>query len=340
MRHVILFGGSFDPIHYGHLEMAKQALRQRHADELWFIPSKLNPFKTGSSSFEDRVAMIKMMTYGFDSFRVETIENSLPSPSYSIDTVNALRKLHPDTVFDWLIGADQLPRMHEWKSFDTLKEKVNFIVYARDQDIVDSPYPLIVGALMDVSSTAIRNGHTTQTKPSILRYMMEKGLYLEVMIRSRLSEFRAEHVIRVRDLALEIGEHYGLKKETIALAAMCHDLCKEDSLEDLTRAMRASYPDKISLAPAIYHGFAAAHELSTRYYIRNKQVLSAIRGHVTGASHHPLGMILYIADKCERGRPHDNEALIALSKVDLNAAFRQLKRQQAAYEQRKRSTHE
>ena len=118
MKKVILFGGSFDPIHWGHYHMANQALRQRGAFELWFIPAAVSPFKTSASHFQHRVRMIEMMISTNDKMKVCTIENELPKPSYSYHTVLKLKEMHPDYEFEWLIGGDHIEHLHKWYEFE------------------------------------------------------------------------------------------------------------------------------------------------------------------------------------------------------------------------------
>lgn len=335
MRHVILFGGSFDPIHYGHLEIAKAALASRNADELWFIPTKRSPFKTDSTSFDDRKHMIEMMISGLKKMSVNSVESMLPEPSYSIDTVSELKKQYPDYTFDWLIGSDQLPRMHEWKQFDMLKDSVQFIVYNRGTEHLTTDYPIISGSVFPYSSTKIREGKSMATKPSILRYMTEQSLYMQTLNSANLTPNRAEHVFRVVALAQELARAHNVDYEAVTLAAYAHDLKKETDKEDLRMTMQAKAPHHEVLHPAFYHAFAAKYLLTRKYYIKNKHVLQAIEGHVDGHSTNPVGMILYIADKCERGRSWDSEPFIELAKQDLRKGFKALRKYQREFEQAK-----
>ncbi|MDE8329376.1 nicotinate (nicotinamide) nucleotide adenylyltransferase [Erysipelothrix rhusiopathiae] len=330
MKKIILFGGSFDPIHDGHLAMAKNALKQRNADELWFIVSAQNPFKVGSSAFHHRLNMVQLMIKPYHKMKVIDLESKLPLPSYSIDTVRILKAQNQDCEFEWLIGSDQLPTLNKWKEYDILNQMVQFIIYARDFNI-ESQFPIVTGPVLPISSTEIRKGLITTTSPRVLQYMTGYGLYLDEILKNRVSQKRYDHVLRVKEVALELADVHNIDKDRMTLACMIHDLCKEDSKEDLLNTMNANYPSLVGLHPAFYHGFAAASELSKKYYVRDKQVLNAIRGHVNGVSTNKIGMILYIADKCERGRGYDSEPLIALSKQNLVDGFKEVKKAQDAY---------
>lgn len=315
MKKVILFGGSFDPIHWGHYHMANQALKQRGAFELWFIPTQVSPFKESSSNFEHRAKMIEMMISGNDKMKLCTIEKDLPKPSYSYHTVLALQKKHPEYVFEWLIGDDHVAHLDKWYEFEKMNQAIQFIIYSRSK--IKHEYPSILGEEIPVSSTAIRQGLQFQTKPQILEYMMHQGLYLDEMLKHRLTPKRYEHTLRVCQLALEIARVHQMDEKQVTLAAMMHDYCKEDYSD-----ISFKHP---KVPEALLHGFAASSYLSKYYYIKDRAVLRSIQGHVSGSSHHPLGMLLYIADKCERGRGYDSEPYIKLAKTDLRAAFKAVK---------------
>lgn len=315
MKKVILFGGSFNPIHYGHLQMAQQALLQQGAFELWFIPTLISPFKEDSSDFDKRCHMIELMIQAESKMKVCTIEQSLPKPSYSINTVQKLKAMYPEYEFEWLIGDDQMEKLHLWHDFETLKKEVQFIVYARDA--VHHDYPVVQGDILSVSSTGIRQGTQFATKPSILRYMMEEGLYLDEMLKYRLSKYRYEHTLSVHNLALELAKVHHINLKQVSLAALMHDYCKEDYSD-------VYIPNNLAFE-ALHHAYGAAAVLSKHYYIKDRQVLRAIKGHVSGTSTSPLGMILYIADKCERTRQYDTEPWITMAKKDLRKTFKQLK---------------
>ena len=331
MRKVILFGGSFDPVHKGHLEVARNALKATHSDEVWFVLAAHSPFKDGHSTFYDRKKMLELMIRPYKRFKICTIEEELPIPSYSIDTVKLLKKKNPNTEFLWLIGSDQIKDLNKWKDYNQLKKLVTFCVYERPGYNDAHEFISIPGTTYDVSSTDIREGRSYDTDPVVLRYMMSKGLYLETMTKNRLSEKRFKHTLRVTELALELAEVHYIDKDRVYLAAMTHDWCKEWDSDTLLIAMNASYPKYKHLHPAFYHGFAAAAVLSSVYNIKDKAVLQAIRSHVNGASTSKIGMILYIADKCERGRSYDSSELIELSKKDLNKGFKAVKRSSQEY---------
>ena len=336
MKKVILFGGTFDPIHYGHLHIAKEALKQRNADEVWFIVSAQSPFKLEQSSFKHRFKMVQMMIYPFKRFVAIDIENKRPTPSYSIDTVHELMKGHHDVTFEWLIGSDHVATLDQWHDIEALKSLVSFVVYPRDPSFITCEYPLLEGVFKDVSSTDIRLGYSTATKPQILNYFVTHNLYTNRMLQERLSEARYQHVQRVLALALDIGSAHHLPIDDITTAVLWHDMFKET--QEMRSVLSTFKRDIQDLHPAFEHAYKARAVLSRVYYYRNKHVLNAISEHVSGNATNPIAMVLYIADKCEPGRGYDASHLIALSKQNLRAGFKAVKAESEAYRRKHNGT--
>src|SRR5262245_21295900 len=106
-----IFGGTFDPIHMGHLILAEQCRDQASLDQVWFMPSAHPPHKADKpvTRFEQRCEMIELAIAGHTSFRVERIEKELPPPSYTAETLAELHQRNPEHEFFLLMGSDALP---------------------------------------------------------------------------------------------------------------------------------------------------------------------------------------------------------------------------------------
>ncbi|MDQ0190504.1 nicotinate (nicotinamide) nucleotide adenylyltransferase [Alicyclobacillus cycloheptanicus] len=129
---VILFGGTFDPPHVGHLVMAQLALEQTGAASVWFLPAPEPPHKARLAlPFQTRVALVEALVANYPRLAVSTIEADLPRPSYTVDTVQALQEAHPAQSFVFLIGADSLAQLPGWHQADVLTRRVPFLVAAR-----------------------------------------------------------------------------------------------------------------------------------------------------------------------------------------------------------------
>jgi len=158
-----LYGGSFDPLHRGHLLVAQAALEELSLDRLFFIPAAQSPFKPGSRPAPDaaRLRMLRRSLAGQTRIEVRTDELTRGGVSYSIDTVNAFRGHHPGADLFWLIGADHVPTLPQWREADRLAASVTFVVIPRPgqaQATLPHPWRLkhLRGWPLGVSSSEIR----------------------------------------------------------------------------------------------------------------------------------------------------------------------------------------
>jgi len=128
-----LFGGTFDPVHLGHLILAETCRADIGLEGVWFVPSYRPPHKQDHpvSRFDQRVEMLQFATSSQPLFKIDTIEQELPSPSYTLATVKRLQANHPGVDFGWIIGADTLPELASWHEPQELCQRVCWIVVNR-----------------------------------------------------------------------------------------------------------------------------------------------------------------------------------------------------------------
>lgn len=121
-KHICILGGSFNPIHMGHLQMARAAQAHCMADEVWFLPAGHPWQKDGSdlAPAHHRLAMVKLAIQGVHSWRVETRELETQGPSYTVDTLEALCDQYPMHRFTFVLGADQLSNLTSWRHWESL----------------------------------------------------------------------------------------------------------------------------------------------------------------------------------------------------------------------------
>lgn len=162
-----LFGGSFDPVHVAHLALARCALEQLGLDRLLWLPAGRPWQKTGRglASPEHRRAMVALMLAGEPRFVIDDSELERDGASYTIDTVRARQAAHPDEDLFLVIGQDQYERLHSWREWRELLQRVTLAVAARagqevrgSADVQMEPHSLLKLALpaMQVSSTQVR----------------------------------------------------------------------------------------------------------------------------------------------------------------------------------------
>ena len=196
-RAIGLLGGTFNPVHEGHLSIAREALRLFALDAVWFIPCAVPPHKPAHdlAATEDRLAMLRLALAGEPRFDALPIEFDRPGKSYTVDTVRALQALHPGDGFVFIIGADTLPELHTWHQPLELLSLVRIVTLARPGFVPDAvalqlppPWParlladLRTGDPLDVSSRDVRAkiaaGQPVSLVPEpVQRYIQEHNLY-------------------------------------------------------------------------------------------------------------------------------------------------------------------
>ena len=167
MKKIGIFGGSFDPIHHGHLILAREALETHALDQILFIPAAQSPHKPGRTPAPAaaRWAMLEAAIAGEPGFAATRVELDRPAPSYSIETVEQLHAQHPGTQFFFLVGEDNLEKLPTWHRFDDLARLVQFVVLDRTGTAAASSYPTLQ-RMIDISATTIRkrvaSGHSVR----------------------------------------------------------------------------------------------------------------------------------------------------------------------------------
>ena len=129
-----IFGGSFDPIHIGHAIIAHHIITSGAVDRLWLMVSPVNPLKAGNERHvtdADRLRMVEMVTRTLDGVETSAFEFSMPLPSYTIDTLNALQEKFPDDEFYLVIGADNWAVFDRWRNNEEILAKYHIIIYPR-----------------------------------------------------------------------------------------------------------------------------------------------------------------------------------------------------------------
>lgn len=163
-KKVAIFSGSFNPIHIGHLALANYVCEANLVDELWFMVTPQNPLKENKELINEshRLEMVKEAIDGYGKFKACDLEFSLPRPSYTINTLQELKKRYPDTDFSLLIGADNWVYFDMWKNGNEILNEFSLLVYPRmGYNINASKLPLNVklvdSPILEISATEIRN---------------------------------------------------------------------------------------------------------------------------------------------------------------------------------------
>jgi nicotinate-nucleotide adenylyltransferase len=179
MKKVGIYGGTFDPIHHGHLILGRQACEELGFDQVIFVPAAISPFKSPAfASCEMRLSMLRAAIEGQEDFLADDCELKRPPPSYSIDTVLQVRERDPKAELFWLIGADNVSGLNQWNRIDELKKLVRFVVLDRG---CAHKYP-VVQRNIDISATDIRKRVASGRS---IRYFVPKAVE-EIIRREKL----------------------------------------------------------------------------------------------------------------------------------------------------------
>ncbi|MBA3648563.1 MAG: nicotinate-nucleotide adenylyltransferase [Chitinophagales bacterium] len=185
-----LFFGSFNPIHTGHLIIANYLLEYADLEEVWFIVSPQNPLKQRSqlADPEARFKMAQLAIEGNKKFKVSRVEFNLPLPSYTINTLQYLRKKYPVKNFSIIMGSDSLQSIRKWKDYQEILENFTLFIYKRSAipEKKWSGYKNIKWfdvPLVKISSTAIREMITSKRSvrylvpDKVLSYINQHRMY-------------------------------------------------------------------------------------------------------------------------------------------------------------------
>jgi nicotinate-nucleotide adenylyltransferase len=339
-----VLGGSFNPIHLGHLFLADAVISELHYDRVVLVPAYISPFKPSSSDTEnnarDRLDMIAASVAGDPRLTVDDCEIRRGGISYTVDTLaDIIRRYAPDGKPGLIIGDDLAAEFPQWHRGNEILEMADIIIARRiHSPALNVPYPCtqISNDVMEISSGAIRekiaaNASWRYQIPSAARTIIEgRGLYgcgaqavknlilrVEEAAREDLNRERFLHsrntALMTWDLCRRFGPAHNIDPQLGYLAGLAHDLGKPLSDKELVKVIKNDN-GKISQLererPSLLHGRASAILLRDYFDVHNEAVLEAAALHTAGGKNMgPLAKMVYIADKMEVSREKADPAL-------------------------------
>ncbi len=319
MNRIIVYPGLFDPIHNGHLDVARLAAMTLDADVL-FLPLGKFGKAIPVASAKDREAMLRLALKkdGSPSFSADYSYISSTRGAIFEKIASLARRRHKDEILLFLNGS----HIEDFPHIDRVKDIAAkaTIVYlpvegmpARD-DIL-SAYDMVrlpVDATKRVTSSGIRSLKHLDCPMFVLEYIAEHSLYYMDTLSKVLSEGRLAHSCSVASVCYGIAIKNKFPEPKKAyIAGLLHDLGKDLSKQKERSIMAENYPDKLSMPRWTYHQFTGAFLAKTLFEIEDKDILDAIACHATGKAHMtPLAKALYASDKIEPTRGYDSSKMI------------------------------
>lgn len=310
-KRVLLYGGSYNPIHQGHINAALHAANFLKVDEVWLVPRKYNYDGSLLLDGKYRVEMIKLAINGLSNFKICDIELKDKNKEliYTYNTALKLTKKFKNITFYFLIGADQLNNLRHWYNASKLTKLFNFVCYQRPGYIIDLKIceefniKIIDGPVVDVSSTIVRSGSFNNVDEAISQYIMDKQLYLKERVMPRLMEDRFIHVLSTARIAKKIAIANHVNTNSAYVAGILHDIAKGLPFDDIVNIVKQYFKNNLKHPSFTYHAYASAYIAYHDFGIKNKKILKAIYNHTQATKNmSKLDKIIYCADKLEEKR--------------------------------------
>lgn len=340
-----ILGGTFDPIHNGHLMIAEAAMKEYGLSEIYLIPTGISYMKKDVTDSYFRYEMTKLAATETEGFVVSDIEIKREGNTYTCDTIQFFKDTYPNAQIYFIFGTDSLFSIEKWRNSQYIFDNCSLLCATRIEDDTEegtefaekekarelreqynADISFIHCSPMDVSSTAIRKYRKSHTNicPDFLPipykvadYIYRHDLYddktekIHHKLKENLKPKRFIHTMGVVDTATKLAIKWGCNLESARLAALLHDCAKyidEDEKMSLCAKYNVIITEVERRNPELLHAKTGALLAYESYNIHNKEVLSAIYYHTTGKpSMNLTEQIIFVSDYIEPGRQHSEK---------------------------------
>lgn len=360
IRRLALFGGTFDPIHNGHVHLALEFARRLRLDRVLLMPTYVPPhkLKENMAPAADRLEMCRLAAAADPVLTVSDLEISRGGASFTVDTLEALQGQYPDAQLYLITGADMFLTLGTWWRFDDIASMAVLCAAPRDEATLEELKAYAAelergGAscviedipLMPLSSTDIRRQLASGQSAggllpdTVAAYIARKGLYraggqtaidrdeqfIEI-IRGRLGDKRFQHSLAVSREAERLARRYGADPAKAKTAGILHDILKDADDEALLQIFHdfAILLDSVEQhTPRVWHAHAGALFIERVLMVEDPDIVSAVRYHTTGrAGMTLLEKILFVADMTSEDRKYrDVDVMRRLADSSLDEAM-------------------
>lgn len=335
-----IYGGSFDPVHKGHVSVASAFVQQINPYKLMVIPCCIPPHKEkqGGANGYLRYTMLNAVFDGMEQIEVSDIELKRDNISYTIDTVYQIKKDEPDAELMLVVGTDMFLSLHEWRKAEELLTICDICLYNRGNtssdkideytDFLKNTYGTKVvrlkGEIVDISSTELRgkllsNDDITDCIPvKAYDIIKQTGIYMSGedrlsvyrnISKNAVDEVRFAHILRVEDAAEKMANIFGVDVFKARAAAILHDVTKRKTFEEqmaFAEEFGIEQADEFEQSPKVAHAFTAGGYIKKYLSINDEDIVNAVTFHTTGRpGMSSLEKLIFLADGVEDGRTFD-----------------------------------
>ncbi len=357
---IALFGGTFDPIHNGHIELARRFARLLSLDRVILMPTFVPPHKLRCEMAPaiDRLAMCRLACEPYAELTVSDMEINRRGASFTVLTLEQLHRQYPESELFLLTGADMFLTLGTWHRFADIARLATLCAAPRDTTdaAVLRTYAKQLeeqGARCEVAEFTVPAWSSTEVRERLQRgedvsdsipravaeYIAVRDLYAQDkqyrdveeqyidIIRGRLTPRRFEHSLAVARQAEYLAKKYGSDPDKARVAGLLHDILKDtdgDSQLQILKDFAILLDTVEEQAPKLWHARAGAVFLEHILGITDREILDAVRYHTTGrAGMTLLDIVLYLADFTSADRDYpDVDVMRRLTEEDMDAAMR------------------
>ena len=313
-----ILGGTFNPIHNGHIKMAQTAKREYALDKVIFLTSGNPPHKRHERILDAKIRhiMVKKAISNMRGFEPCDYEVNRSEYSYTLNTMQHFKEIYPNDELFFIIGGDSLRDFDTWYKPQEILKLCTILVYERNGGKFESNFALPVhGEKCDISSTEIRelakNGGdisgmvVKSTADFIYRHhLYEREIPMEERLAEILKPERYRHSVGVRDTAVKMADIFGADAKKAAIAGLLHDNAKNlDNQLERCIDLEAEIDEFERENPGLLHAKLGAETAKCVFVICDSEIIGAIRWHTIGRVDMTLlEKIIFVADLVEPNR--------------------------------------
>lgn len=355
-----IYGGSFNPVHNGHIHLALTAAEEFGLDRVYLVPSKKSPHRSSDeyAPDADRVEMLRLACRISDKLEVSSYELENDRVSYSVYTVRHFRELFPDAELFLLVGSDMLLSFDKWFCYKEILSEAILCVVSRNRGDLDElrRYAEKLGESgrilissqepLEASSTEIRKkiakneNFSCYLDKNVVQYITMRGLYSfrgenklhydpdekKKYLKANLSAKRYNHSLNVAAECKKLALKYNEDPDKAYFAGLVHDICKElpdSELKKLVDECSFTVCREELETRSLWHAIAGASFIKQEFGVEDIDILNSVRFHTVGrAGMSRLEEIVYLGDLISADRDYkDVERMRKLSYMSLNEAM-------------------